>query len=374
MKRIAFWTSLPGAGGSELVWHEVAERIAAQGHPVLVSLFDTPANAGFIARSASWRSDLELKVKPTNLMSAVARRLGRPVTGFKKRLRAFRPDALVINSDSTGWIMDRVLIDTINALNIPFVVIVHGAGGFFEDSHRELARTMYQRASRVFFVSGYSRQMIQRHLCCALPQATMFRNPVNRSVPLDSYPAFPSLDDGVNFATVSRLNCYTKGHDFLLESLSDPRFASHEFRVNIFGDGPHARYISEMISYFGLQDRVFVRGFAKDIRSVWEESHVHLLPSISEGAPLALVEAMLCARPSVATRVSGVPEWITEGENGFIAENANPWNLIPAIEAALKSVGRLEAMGLSARDQGLRQIGDPIGDLHAQLSSIDGFL
>lgn len=374
MKKVAFWTTLSDGGGSEFVWQELAEMLGSQDHRIFVSLFDYPANAKFLERSKTWRDGLQLRRPRKSLAMSVAGRFGISLENSSRPLIEAKPDALVINSDTTGWIADSGLAAAIHALDVPYVVIVHGSGGFFEDPVRENAQKLYADAKAIFFVSDYTRKMTERHLAMTLPNARLFRNPVNGSIDKSNPPPYPSMPNGPVFATVSRLNCYTKGHDYLFEALSDPVFQARDFSVKIYGDGQHARYLHELIGHFGLANRVQMMGFASDINEVWSTAHVHLLPSITEGAPLALVEAMLCGRPSVATRVSGVPEWIDDGVEGYLSENANVWNLIPALEKALSTASQLEEMGQRARLKAMSLIGDPVSDLRDSMLSLDGFL
>lgn len=374
LKKVAFWTTLPGGGGTEHVWQELARRMAGQGHQVFFSVFDIPENARFLEESREWRDGMMLRHRSKTLMMSVAGRLGVSLGNSNAALLKARPEALVINSDTHGWVTDEALTRSLATLSIPYVVIIHGSGGFFEDPVRDQARRLYAGARAIHFVSEYTRRMTERHLAMALPNAKVIRNPVHASIKKSDPPPYPATEDGLVLATVSRLNCYTKGHDFLFEALSDPRFRDHDFSVRIYGGGQHARYLDELIGYFGLQDTVRMMGHASDINQVWSEAHVHLLPSVTESAPLALVEAMLCGRASVATRVGGIPDWLDDGAEGFIAENANVWNLVPALEQALKNTDRLEEMGRRAREKALRMIGDPVIDLHESLLSLDGFL
>src|SRR5690606_28954690 len=86
---------------------------------------------------------------------------------------------------------------------------------------------------------------------------------------------------------------------------------------------------------------------------VWAVNHLLLMPSLMEGMPLAVVEAMLCARPCVATDVGGHKEWITEGQEGFIADGAATDAISSALERAWQARSQWEAMGLAAHRKAL---------------------
>jgi glycosyltransferase involved in cell wall biosynthesis len=81
----------------------------------------------------------------------------------------------------------------------------------------------------------------------------------------------------------------------------------------------------------GLSERVNFAGFAKP-EEIWAENHVLVMPSRYEGLPLAMVEAMLCSRPVVATDVAGHAEIVEDGVTGFLADAPTPRAMAAALE------------------------------------------
>src|SRR5207245_589821 len=76
-------------------------------------------------------------------------------------------------------------------------------------------------------------------------------------------------------------------------------------------------------------------------------------PSYAEGTPLALVEAMLCARPAVVTDVGGNAEWVEEGATGFLAAAPTARSIGDALERAWGARERWPALGHAARTAAL---------------------
>jgi glycosyltransferase involved in cell wall biosynthesis len=73
-------------------------------------------------------------------------------------------------------------------------------------------------------------------------------------------------------------------------------------------------------------------GHVNDGPGIWQTHQALVRPSRQEGLPLALVEAMLCGRPAIATDVGGIAELLVDGETGFLA--AAP--TVGALDAALE--------------------------------------
>ncbi len=102
----------------------------------------------------------------------------------------------------------------------------------------------------------------------------------------------------------------------------------------MFGDGPDKNYLVDLAGYFGIQDRVDFRGHMTDVRSIWAENHLLVFRSRVGSAPLALVEAMICGRPTIGTDIGDITEWLEEPETGFLAEAPTVRSFGAALERA----------------------------------------
>jgi glycosyltransferase involved in cell wall biosynthesis len=147
---------------------------------------------------------------------------------------------------------------------------------------------------------------------------------------------------------VANLLINHKGHDIAFEVLSSAFWKEKDWHLNVYGSGVDELYIKKLCSFYGLDSRVTFHGKVNDIKSVWRRSHLLLMPSRLEGMPLAIVEAMLCARPVLATDVAGHMEWITDEVSGFIAEGANTYSLDKTLRRAWLQQEDWEKMGRNA--------------------------
>ena len=90
-------------------------------------------------------------------------------------------------------------------------------------------------------------------------------------------------------------------------------------------------------------------GHVDDIRVVWREAHVAVLPSRREGLPKSLLEAAACGRPLVATDVPGCREIARHGVNALLVPADNPRALADAIETLMKDADKRQRFGRAAR-------------------------
>jgi glycosyltransferase involved in cell wall biosynthesis len=122
-----------------------------------------------------------------------------------------------------------------------------------------------------------------------------------------------------------------------------------DFRLEIAGTGTCLPDLRRLAGELGLDGCVRFLGEVRDVPALLERAGLFVLPSLSEGVSLTLLEAMARGLPVVATRVGGTPEVVADGETGFLVPAAAPEQLAERITALLDrpDVGR--AMGAAGR-------------------------
>jgi glycosyltransferase involved in cell wall biosynthesis len=109
-----------------------------------------------------------------------------------------------------------------------------------------------------------------------------------------------------------------KGLTHLLDAAAIVRRSGTAAHFVIAGDGPLRADLIAYAAAHDLNDSVTFAGYRADVPEVLAGLDVFVLSSLWEGLPLALLEALACGRPIVATSVGGIPEVVSEGENGFL--------------------------------------------------------
>ncbi len=118
----------------------------------------------------------------------------------------------------------------------------------------------------------------------------------------------------------------------------------------IVGDGPQRRNLHEQARELGLGAAVHWAGLCKDVRPYMAAMDVYAMSSAFEGLPVALLEAMAMRCAAVVTAVGGIPELISDGENGMLVEPYRPRELAGRILSLLSrrdDLTRLAAAGRS---------------------------
>ena len=140
------------------------------------------------------------------------------------------------------------------------------------------------------------------------------------SMPLPQIGAAQSSDAStVKLVCVGRLSA-EKGYFGLLEVLARLAADGIEFSATIVGDGPSSDAVHAKVAEFTLNNRINFTGALSEADTLAEisRSDIMVLPSLMEGLPVVLIEALAFQIAVVASRVAGIPELITEGQTGLL--------------------------------------------------------
>ena len=108
----------------------------------------------------------------------------------------------------------------------------------------------------------------------------------------------------------------------------------------IVGDGYLKDELQYLITSLGIQDHVRLLGYRADIADFLDAADLFVLSSISEGLPISLLQAMGVGKPVISTRIGGVADVITDGENGLLVPVNDPQALAEAITSILNDKHR----------------------------------
>jgi glycosyltransferase involved in cell wall biosynthesis len=148
---------------------------------------------------------------------------------------------------------------------------------------------------------------------------------------------------------------YEKGVDVLLHAWGRMKRSLVEWpadldpKLRIVGDGPLRKQLEKIAAELGIADSVEFLGWRMDTIDLLQHSWGFVLPSRWEGMPNALLEAMACGLPCVATRVSGSEDIIDDGVDGLLVEPEQPTELAEALRRVIQDTELAERLGHEAR-------------------------
>ncbi len=202
---------------------------------------------------------------------------------------------------------------------IPVVSHVHGLN----------RKSYYQFSRKLIAVS----KAVFEHLVgqgCTTETIEVVRNCISR--PVESCRMLAAAP--LRVAIVAKLHA-NKGHRWALEAISRQPDLCGIGKIHIIGDGPEREDLEKFCSSGVLKQIVVFHGFVSDPDLILPQVDVALLPSLGEGIPLSLLEALRCGIPCIATEVGGIPEVITHQLNGLLIRPGDE----EALAAAFRRMG-----------------------------------
>ncbi len=327
--RVVVYTDALGIGGAEISLGHLVANVSNQIEMIVVGV-----SQAVVAAIAARRPQVRQIVLPAAGVRAVL--------AHRALLHRLQPDVVHVNL-CTPW---AGAIGLTAALTLPAARVVRVDQLPLRTTDAiELWRTRWLSLrvdAHVAVGEGSARFMedfyaLGRHTVLSVPNGV----PDDQIEPLP----LPFHQDGAFVVgSVGRLDAM-KAHDVLLRAIAQVDGA----QVAILGDGEQRPALERLANDLGIHDRVHLLGWMDQPRAYLPNFDVVALPSRSEGFPLAIVEAMLAARPVVATRVGSVAEAVIDGETGFLVEKNDVDSLARALRKLKEDAGMRDQLGCHGR-------------------------
>jgi glycosyltransferase involved in cell wall biosynthesis len=233
-------------------------------------------------------------------------------------------------------------------LGIPHIITMHGAQYVTSKWRRQvLLRWAFRSSAATVAVSHDTKRHLDTELGLSPTRVRVVQNGVpvragNRSK-VRAELAVP--DDHVVILAVGSL-VPRKGHAVLIEALAT--IGAGPWMLMIAGNGVERERLETRIAAKGLASQVKLLGHRDDVPDLLAACDVFAMPSLWEGLPLALLEAMLAGKPVIASRTSGIPEAVNDGQDGLLTTPGDVAELATALRSVLADPARRAALGAAA--------------------------
>lgn len=218
--------------------------------------------------------------------------------------------------------------------------------------YRGVVTAAYREADRILPVCGFNvlwEEAID-------PETASKVRVVHNGVDPDHFPPGPEPTEPPTACFVGRID-ELKDIITLLDACRRVKDAVPDFELHLYGDATSPDYERRCLAhteFLGLEDSVFFHGHTKDVQGALQRSWVVVQASVSEALPFSILEAMMCAKPIVATSVGGMPEAL--GHTRFLVPPQDPASLADrVVELLTMPPGERAAIGADNRHIALEQ-------------------
>jgi glycosyltransferase involved in cell wall biosynthesis len=235
-----------------------------------------------------------------------------------------------------------------------YSVTMHGPEEFDAPRCLGIAEKV-RRSAFVVAVSAYGRSQLYRWVERAhWPKISV----VHCGLETSFHEVAPApLPESPRVVCVGRL-CEQKGQRLLVEAAARLAAKGIALEIVLAGDGELRAELEAVIQMHNLRKSVRITGWLSslEVRDEILAARALVLPSLAEGLPVVLMEAMALRRPVLTTYVAGIPELVRPGENGWLVPSGDVEELARALQDVLsRPAAELSAMGETARRRALER-------------------
>ena len=239
--------------------------------------------------------------------------------------------------------------------NVPVVISWEAVTGPFALRHYYAYKLAAKKIDRIVAVSEDIRTRVIRERRLADEKVVTIHYGVDLKKFAPEDQALKKADIGVSdentvLGTVARFD-HPKGHKHLIAAAPEIVKKYPNVRFVFVGDGPLRQDVEQQIHRLGLDQYFILLGFRRDVKQLLGLFDLFILPSESEGLPNAVLEAMACSNPVVASAVNGVVEVVVDGETGFLVPPGDPDRMSEVVIKMLKSPENMKQMGVRGRER-----------------------
>lgn len=346
VRTVLHLSSTSGPGGAETLVKRLAASLDPARFRSIVCLF----RRGWLYDALA---ELGIPTWVIGMHGALDVGWAREFAALARRERVAAIHAHEFTANAYGSLMGQLL-------RVPVVATVHGKSYFADRAKRRMAYRYVSRVSRMVAVGEDLKAFIVRRAGVAAQRVGVIYNGVDGWTP-------PPATRAAALRAELGLHAYehvvgavgslypVKGHVHLLQAL--PRIlAEHPKTVLLLaGQGELEQPLRAEAARLRVEAHVKFLGLRGDVPALLSLLDAFVLPSLSEGLSMALLEAMAAAKPVVATRVGGNPEVVLDGETGFLVEAQSPESIADGVARLLRDKARAARMGERGRARALER-------------------
>jgi glycosyltransferase involved in cell wall biosynthesis len=337
-------------GGSEELWYRTALQAVKEGWKVGCAVYHWPGKKEKLKQLSDLGARIYYLPNKGRTKKNLAERLQNKISKIKTKkyinaLPVQEYDLVIINQGAFE-ITTSVWKDFHKKLK-KYVLLFHNykEHEVFKPAKALVIQNWINHASLNLFASGQIKEVLENNSGIKISRNGLLTNPITFSPGIAPEPYPSLLNNTFLFVMLAALEVNRKAQDNLIKALSSPKWKARNWTLHLYGEGKDRKVLENLILENTLTGKVFLEGHTNDVKTVLREAHLVLQMTHIDAMPLTVVEAMAVGRPVVVSKIGDMPEWVKEGLNGWISNNASVEQIDLCLEEAWQQKEQWEKMG-----------------------------
>ena len=339
-------------GGVEQVTYHVAEELVRRGHQVAVVTLNT-CNASKMENLNGIHVYRASPIELTNILG-IQSSISTEVVQLMREV-CLKEQTNVVHANNMYFCTTIAACLNLKPLGIPLVTtlhigsiselggIAHYAAALYE---RSIGRWILRKSNHVVAVSE-AVKMYAETLGVDSCKVSVVPNAVD-TLTFRPFSREDAPDGVVRVGFIGRL-ISNKGAQYLVEAAPQILHEFSNVQFHVAGDGPMLRELEHRVKQLGVEDSFRFLGTVPSNVEFIQSCDILVRPSLTDGMPLTVLEAMACGVPNVATRIGGTPEILHDADTGYLVEPKNVGELVSRISKLVADPELRTRMGCRAR-------------------------
>jgi glycosyltransferase involved in cell wall biosynthesis len=342
--RVLHLISSSGFLGAENVVLELSEETAKQGYWVTIGIIENRNNLHMELADRAKEEGIQVQIFPCR-----GRFDSKTIASIQKFIDREQPNILHSHGYKSNFYVWRAL----SGRKIPWVITNHG-------KRVGMKLSVYNRLNIIFMKKADKTVAVSQALADEMTKKGVSSTKIlviDNGINLQRFENSQRNNDlrksfGLNgndkiVGTIGSLT-EEKGHIYLLEAARQVIDKCPECSFLVVGEGSQRRLLQEKTANLGLTGKVVFAGSRKDIPEILSILDISVLPSLKEGLPMALLEAMASKVPVIATKVGAIPNVVEDRINGMLIPPRDPDAIAEAINIILSDGNSAKEMAQKA--------------------------
>jgi len=341
MKKIIYLVTQSDFGGAQKYVFELASNLPPDQYKIIVAA-GSEGDGELFSRLADFANIKTIKLKNLKRLPSILGAL-RAIKEIEKLLFAEKPDILHLNSSAAGVLGSLAAKKYKNKTCLPLRVIYTAHGwafsepGFLKQKIYLFLEKITAKYKDIFIVlSEKDKQAALQNKIAPQEKIIKIYNGIDSAkIKFLEKPESRKIL-GVSPALGTIANFYkTKGLGYLIEAMYILRQQNKDIALAVIGEGPERKNLEKQIVKYNLEKNISLLGKKTKASQYLKALDIFVLPSVKEGFPFVILEAMSAEIPIIATTVGAIPEILENETSGILVEPKNPKALAQTIMTLL---------------------------------------